>query len=146
MTPREQFIHDLSAILVKKGSLTEKNALEIQQAFEESPSDSFDAFLLDEGFVDREDLLAALSTYYNVPSFEAQGYFFDEILIRDFPKDVLLRHAVIPLKGYSFWSQPIHKSLISPLCLVIIPTQKWSFLLGCENRFVMRLKSFMISR
>ncbi len=98
MTPREQFIHDLSAILVKKGSLTEKNAVEIQQAFEESPSDSYHAFLLDEGFVDREDLLAALSTYYNVPSFEAQGYFFDEILVRDFPKDVLLRHAVIPLK------------------------------------------------
>lgn len=98
MTQQEQFIHDLSAILVNKGFLIEKNAVEIQQAFHESPSDNFDSFLLEEGFVDREDLLAALSIYYNVPSFEAQGYFFDEILVRDFPKDVLLRHAVIPLK------------------------------------------------
>lgn len=98
MTPHEQFIHDLSTILVKKGFLTEKNSTDIQQAFHESPSDTFDGFLLDEGFIDREDLLVALSIYYNVPSFEALGYFFDEILVRDFPKDVLLRHAVIPLK------------------------------------------------
>jgi len=98
MTAQEQFVHDLSAILVKKGFLTEKNGIEIQQAFHESPSDTFDSFVLEEGFVDREDLLVALSSYYKVPSFEVQGYFFDEILIRDFPKDVLLRHAVIPLK------------------------------------------------
>lgn len=98
MTPYELFIHDLSQILIEKGFLTEKNAVEIQYAFHKSPSDNFADFLLDEGLIEREDLLTALSMYYNVPSFEAQGYFFDEILVRDFPKDFLLRHAVIPLK------------------------------------------------
>lgn len=98
MTPYEAVIHEISQILIKKGALTDKNAREIQQAFHESPSDNFIDFLLDEGFVEREDLLAALSTYYKVPSFETQGYFFDEILLRDFPKDLLLRHAVIPLR------------------------------------------------
>lgn len=98
MTPQELFIHDISQILISKGFLTEKNALEIQYAFHKSPSDNFADFLLEEGFVEREDLLTVLSIYYNVPSFETQGYFFDEILVRDFPKDFLLRHAVIPLK------------------------------------------------
>lgn len=94
----DAFIHGLSEILVKQGVLTKQRAGEVEQAFHESPSDNFDEFLIEEGFVEPDELLRALSAYYNVPSFEAEGYFFDQTLVRDFPKDVLLRHAAIPLR------------------------------------------------
>jgi len=98
MASQEQFIRSLVEILVENKALTHERAVEIEQAFHESPSDNFDAFLLEEGIVERDDLLRALSQHYNVPSFDVVGNFFDEQLLRNFPKDFLLRNNVIPLQ------------------------------------------------
>jgi hypothetical protein len=60
-----------------------------------------DNFLLDEGFVDKEDLLAALSKYYNTPAFDVDGYFFDHRLLLEFPKGFLLRNMIIPVAVFA---------------------------------------------
>ena len=60
--------------------------------------DQFDEFLIEEGVVQEEALLNALSFYFQVPFFDTRGYFFDMQLLHEFPKGVLLRHAMIPLE------------------------------------------------
>ena len=38
-------------------------------------------------FLDQENLLEALSEYYQVPSFDVVGYFFERHLFHMFPKE-----------------------------------------------------------
>lgn len=94
---RETFAEKLCEILVKQGSIQAKEAPSMARAFAQSEHDYFDDFLLEEGFVDRPDLLDALSAYYKVPAFDVEGYFFETFLLHKFPKDFLLRHSVIPV-------------------------------------------------
>ena len=58
----------------------------------------FDDFLLEEGLIEEEPLLRALAEYYQVPSVDVTGYFFDTDLLRNFPKDFLLRNRIVPLE------------------------------------------------
>lgn len=95
---QETFAEKLSEILVKQGSLPAKEAPALARAFSESEHDYFDDFLLEEGLVDRPDLLNALSAYYKAPAFDAEGYFFERFLLHKFPKDFLLRNVSIPLE------------------------------------------------
>src|SRR5207244_235001 len=53
---------------------------------------------LAEGIIEQEELLEALSEYYQVPSFDVIGYFFETHLLRMFPKDMLLRNEIIPMQ------------------------------------------------
>ena len=78
--------------------LTSKDAEELKKTFAGSGRDNFVDFLLEEDIVEKEDILEALSKYYEVPSFDVDGYFFDHLLIRDFPKDFLMRHEIVPLE------------------------------------------------
>lgn len=85
-------------ILVELKFITAEDAIRLHEAFHESDIDQINDFLLSEGIVNQEQLLEALSEYYQVPSFDAEGYFFERHLLRMFPKGMLLRNEIIPLQ------------------------------------------------
>jgi hypothetical protein len=90
------FIDELTNILLKTGALDPEAAKGLDEAFAQSSHENFDYFLLNEGLVDKEDLLHALSIIYRVPSIDVDGIFFETFLLQKFPKDFLLRNAIIP--------------------------------------------------
>lgn len=92
------FVEKLADIFVEQKMATEKEASAMRRSFKESGKEQFDDFLLEEGLISTEDLLQALSLYYGVPSFDASDAFFQRHLLRMFPKDFLLRRAIIPLE------------------------------------------------
>jgi len=95
---RQTFVDRLSDILVKADVVSEQEARVYKEQFEKSDADAFEYFLYDEGLVSKEDLLNALSRYYQVPAVDVEGYFFDHELLLNFPKDFLLRNEIIPLE------------------------------------------------
>jgi len=98
MEKRHTFAQDLSEILERNKVLSHEESLAIQKAFHDSEKAQFDDFLLEEGLVQEEDLLKALSQHYQVPAFDVVGYFFNHDLITKFPKGFLLREAVAPVE------------------------------------------------
>src|SRR3972149_7180123 len=94
---RTEFAHKLSEILVKQGIFTSATSTDMTKLFKQSSKEAFDDFLLEEGLVTREALIQALSEYYETPSFDVVGYFFNHQLVTLFPKDELLRNSFIPL-------------------------------------------------
>lgn len=95
---KETFIKDLTDILVSKHFLTSSQAQDMQRAFATSAIEEYDQFLLEEGLVATEDMLTALSHYYKIPSYDVANHFFDTFYLHKFPKDFLVRNAVIPLE------------------------------------------------
>jgi len=85
-------------VLVELKCITAEDAVKLLATYHESDVDQFDEFLLSEGVVEKEQLLEALSEYYQVPSFDVVGYFFETHLVRMFDKDMLLRNEIIPLQ------------------------------------------------
>lgn len=85
-------------VLTELQFITKEDAAKLLVAYQESEVDQFDEFLLSEGIVEHEHLLEALSEYYQVPSFDVVGYFFETHLLRMFPKDMLFRNEIIPLQ------------------------------------------------
>jgi hypothetical protein len=85
-------------VLAELKFITAEDAVKLLAAYHESDVDQLDEFLLSEGIVDRESLLQALSEYYQVPSFDVVGYFFERHLLHMFPKEMLVRHEIIPLQ------------------------------------------------
>lgn len=98
MRKNETFVERLSDILVKRGTITQQEAHDFKNLFKERSKAAFDNFLLEEGFVQKEHLLEALSEYYQVPSFDPVGYFFDHYLVTRLPKGVMQRNIFIPLE------------------------------------------------
>lgn len=96
MEKRETFAQAISDILIKNKVVSSEVMRGVQEAFGRSSAAEFDDFLLEEGIVRKDDLLAALSDYYEVPSIDVVGEFFDSLLLRNFPLDFLERNAVIP--------------------------------------------------
>lgn len=94
----DTFVDKLVAILVKNHVVSEQEGQIYCEQFHDSDHDSFDEFLIEEGLVSKEDLLGALSTYYQLPALDATGYLFDSELVRNFPKDFLLRNEIIPVE------------------------------------------------
>jgi type IV pilus assembly protein PilB len=99
MASRKTKTDEIVDLLVKDGILTSKELLALHQTFHNSKADNFIDFLLEEGLVDTEDVLKVLSQYYQVESFDVNGYFFDRHLLNMFPKGFLLRNAVIPFSN-----------------------------------------------
>src|SRR6266403_3879083 len=85
-------------ILAELKFITAEDAVKLLAAYHESDVDQLDEFLLSEGILEIEELLEALSEYYQVPSFDVNGYFFERHLLRMFPKDMLLRSEIIPMQ------------------------------------------------
>jgi hypothetical protein len=98
MKKHESYAFDLSNILAQQKALTPIRAEELRKALKHVTPDTYDDFVLEEGFVEKDDLLKALSAYYDVPAFDTEGYFFDHLLLRMFPKDVMIRDGFIPLE------------------------------------------------
>jgi len=98
MEKKEDFTQGLAEVLVKNKIVASDEAVSMQEMFKDSTKEAFDDFLLEEGMVDSSDLLRALSVYFQVPSFDVVGYFFDHNLITKFPKGFLLRSGIIPLE------------------------------------------------
>ncbi len=94
----ESFVKELTDILVQHKKITAREAHAMQESFARSNKENFDDFLLDEGLVEREDLLEALGQLYQVPSFDTVGYFFDHQLVLMFPEQFLMTHAIIPIE------------------------------------------------
>lgn len=98
MADEKKFACDIAEILAKDLKvLPEQRAKTLCKLFERAQQETFDNFVVEEGFVEKDDLLKALSRYYNVPSFDVRGHFFEHHLVRMFPKDVMLRRGFIPL-------------------------------------------------
>lgn len=98
MEKRETFAQGLCEVLVKQKVVSESEGRALARAFKNSEKENFDDFLLDEGLVEENVLLRALAQYFQVPSVDVTGYFFDTQLLRNFPKDFLLRNRIIPLE------------------------------------------------
>ncbi len=92
------YIDELTNILLKTGALNPEAAKGLDEIFQESRHESFEQFLLEESFVDKGQLLEALSMLYSVPAIDADGIFFETFLLKKFPKGVLMRNAIIPFK------------------------------------------------
>lgn len=92
------YIDELSNILLKTGALNPEAAKGLHDIFQESRHETFDQFLIEEEFVQKEQLLEALSLLYSVPLIDVDGIFFETFLLQKFPKGVLMRNAIIPFK------------------------------------------------
>lgn len=92
----QAFVDQLSFILVANKNLKLKDLPAIHKRFNEQSDLSFIDFLLEEGLVNKPDLLEALSEYYQVPALDVTGEFFDHHHLRFFPKSVMIRHFFIP--------------------------------------------------
>ena len=84
--------------LVDLKFITAEDAVKLLASYHESDADQLNDFLLSEGILDQESLLEALSEYYQVPSFDVVGYFFENHLLRMFPKSMMLKNEIIPLQ------------------------------------------------
>jgi len=93
---KETFVQEFCQILLKHNIITEKEIDSLSKAFKESEQEYFDDFLLEEGLIESADLLRGLSSYYKVPAIDVKGLFFENELLRKFPKEFLLQHSVIP--------------------------------------------------
>ena len=94
----ESFVKGLIAILCARKVIQKSEADALVEAFKGSQKPYFDEFLLDEGIIDKDDLLPALAEYYQVPAFDAVGYFFDHAKLRMFPKNFLWMRGIIPIE------------------------------------------------
>jgi len=94
----EAFVEGLTKILQKRNVVDAQEAQTLKNLFKGANKPNFDDFLLDEGLVDKDDLLNALAEYHQVPPFDVVGYFFDHATVRMFPKEFLLSNGIIPIE------------------------------------------------
>lgn len=94
--PKKEFVEKLVSILIRQESVNQKEAESMKKDFYNRSKEAFDFFLIDGGLVSKENVLKALSEYYEVPAVDVVGIFFDHDLVRNFPKDVLLEYTFIP--------------------------------------------------
>ena len=139
------FAQDLCAILMDMGVIQEAEAQSMQEAFKDASKASFDDFLLEEGLVAEEDLLKALSQYYQVPFLDVVGVFFDSALLHKFPKGMLLRLGVIPYQVDEnilvlVASRPNDSNLLS--CLGNYVSYDLQFMVGLRRDIEDSIKEF----
>lgn len=93
---KKEFIDDIGIILTEKHLITPQDLVALHRSFKNRSDISFEDFVLEEGIVEKSDLLEALSDYYQVPAIDVNGQFFDHYDITLIPKDVMLQHYFIP--------------------------------------------------
>lgn len=96
ISPQESLIDGLCRILAENSSLKRGDADLLKKEFSGYSDVSFEFFLVDQGLVEKDDLLGALAEYYQVPAIDVVGAYFDHNLLMMFPKDVMLRMSFIP--------------------------------------------------
>lgn len=85
-------------ILVDNDVISEPVGNDLLAMFHDRSAEFFADFILEDDSISKHDLLEALSDYYDVPWFDADGYFFETHVLREFPKGFLLRENCIPLE------------------------------------------------
>ena len=98
MEKKVSLVERVTAELINEGICSVDESKNIAAAYDESSTEHFDMFLLEEEWVDKGKLLKILSNIYEVPSFDVTGYFFDHELLLLFPRDFLVENLFIPLK------------------------------------------------
>ena len=93
---RLDIVDGLSAILTHHKHLSVEDMMALQRDYKNRDHVTFEDFLLEESLIDREDLLQALSEYHGVPYLDVVGTFFDHQFIRLLPKEMLLKHLILP--------------------------------------------------
>lgn len=144
MTP-DILVEELSAILVRNNVLSFQDAQALRQEFIYRDDISFEDFLLEQGVVEKEDLLQALSDYYGVPAVDVIGEFFDHQFLRLIPKDVMIRHAMIP-----FWRDGDTLGVVAaqpddPHLLVVLGdyvTHDITFMVGLAQDIIESIEEF----
>lgn len=96
MKYNEAFIDAIIKILIKNKAVKPQEGPNLKRLFLMRSDAAFEEFLIDENIVEKEDILKALSEYYNVPALDVEGEFFEHELVTMFPKDVMLRYCFIP--------------------------------------------------
>ncbi len=94
---RENFAKNFIELLKTEKLIGQKEANDLLITFFKSSSENFEDFLLESGLISKENLLKALSLYYKIPAFDATGYMFEHEILKEFPKDVMLRNRFIPI-------------------------------------------------
>lgn len=95
---KEGFVEALCKIFEERGIISQKESKALRSNYRERSDIAFEDFLLEQGLIEREDILKAISTYYGVPWMDPIGYFFDHYLVIKFPKDFLLRNLIAPIE------------------------------------------------
>lgn len=90
-------IYRLAEFLAEKGYIAASEVPALAKDFKGTDLYNFEQFLLEQGIVDKAQLLSALSAFYEVPSFDVMGYMFDHSRVTMFPKEVLLKHIFLPI-------------------------------------------------
>lgn len=93
---KKEFIDKMSIILAQNHLISPQEVMALHTSFKAQSNLSFEDFLLEEGIVEKSDLLNALSQYYRMPAIDVNGLFFDHHNVRLIPKSVMLQHYFIP--------------------------------------------------
>ncbi len=97
MDKNNSFVARFAQALVKNDIMKEEEAQSFVKEFKGRAKGNVVSFLLEEGLVEREEVLRVLASIYAVPSFDVSGHFFNHELLLLFPKDFLIKHNIIPL-------------------------------------------------
>ena len=90
------FVDCLCDIFEKQKLFTKEDIVALKKDFHDGSIDGFEDFLMEQGLIEKEDLLRALGIYYQTEAIDAEGFFFDHHLVTMFPKDEMLRNMFIP--------------------------------------------------
>lgn len=93
---RHGFVEGLTVLLAQRKLISPIDMARLHTEFAQQDGVAFEDFLLEQGIVEREDLLETLSQYYGVPQLDTVGTFFDHQFLRLLPLEVMLEHLVIP--------------------------------------------------
>jgi hypothetical protein len=93
---QNELLERLICALEKREVLEPQDLEALCNDFAQHEALSVQDFLLDEGLVEKADMLEALEEVFGVKAIDVLGTMFDHTLIKAFPKDVLLRNNVIP--------------------------------------------------
>ena len=98
-------IDGIAAILTAHHLIGTEDLIALRTAFDNRAAITFEDFLIEEGIVEKNELLQALSEYYRVLPLDVVGVFFDHYLLTLVPKNVLLKHYMIPYmrEGDNLW-------------------------------------------
>lgn len=91
------FVNGFLDILKKQKSIGDKEFDSLKKDFAGRSQDTLVYFLIDQGMVPKNEVLSALSKYFQVPSFDVSGYMFDHNLVASFDEDLMTSQCFIPL-------------------------------------------------
>lgn len=145
MATDKKVIDGLLDILYDREILKRDDAAVLKKEFEKSESERFEDYLIDEGIVEKDDLLKVLQEYYNTPAIDVLGAMFDHDLLVKFPKDVLIRNCCIPyyqdgMLLFVITNDPTNENLDEVLGEYV--SYDFEFLVGIPRHIDMMIKDF----